>query len=157
MVRLSRSSRKSTSSTSPPRPTIAFKSRRNTMKRHSRKCVITTARTKNTRKKFRHCVITTATSTPTPYPTEEPGCCDSDNIKKFDMRAAKETKDKCERSSSCNWNKGDDAIYDSPSTNAADNKKGMDTRTEKQCQCDCLINDDCLINEDGSVHNCKCK
>jgi len=57
------------------------------------------------------CDITT-TSTP----TLEPGCCDSDSAKSFDLCNAKLTEAKCSMSSSCHWNSGADAVCEPPST-----------------------------------------
>jgi len=46
--------------------------------------------------------------------TEEIGCCDSDIAKKFEQCNAKDSKKSCERSSSCFWASGDDAVCDAP-------------------------------------------
>ena len=54
------------------------------------------------------------TTTSTSTPTEETGCCDSDIAKKFDQCNAKDSKSSCERSSSCFWTNGDDAVCDAP-------------------------------------------
>merc|ERR1719486_1853013 len=46
------------------------------------------------------CKLTTTTTSTT---TDEPGCCSSDKASKFEMCNAKETRDPCERSSSCHF------------------------------------------------------
>merc|ERR1740123_2941097 len=56
------------------------------------------------------CVLTTETPTTTKTVTEEPGCCKADSVKREDMCAARDTRDKCEKSSSCvEWISGEDA------------------------------------------------
>merc|ERR1719204_1744282 len=51
------------------------------------------------------CEITT---TDTPTTTEEAGCCKADAPKRQDMCDLKETRKKCDRSSSCHWLSGED-------------------------------------------------
>merc|ERR1719232_1462380 len=53
------------------------------------------------------CVVTTTTTT---TPTIEPGCCKADSVKREEMCAARDTREKCEKSSSCvEWISGIDA------------------------------------------------
>merc|ERR1719232_38816 len=53
------------------------------------------------------CVVTTTTTT---TPTIEPGCCKADSVKREEMCAARDTREKCEKSSSCvEWISGVDA------------------------------------------------
>ena len=91
------------------------------------------------------CANTMTTATKTSASTEEPGCCNSDNVKKLNMC----TKEKCQRSLSCHWNIGEDAFCDQPYTtilpgcchgnpNTAYNKKGMAMCTGYDTERECL-------------------
>jgi len=64
----------------------------------------------------RDCELTT---TETPTTTEEPGCCGSDNNRKFEMCNAKETRATCERSNDCEWTSGGDAVCEPQVTTVA--------------------------------------
>jgi len=55
-------------------------------------------------------------TTPEPTTTIEPGCCDSDNLKKHAMCNGKETETQCERSADCFWTVGADADCSAPTT-----------------------------------------
>merc|ERR1719471_1394451 len=96
---------------------------------------------------------------PTPSPTEpEPvGCCGSDSSRSFDMCNAKETRDKCTRSSSCTWVEGEDAVCEPPSTtidpgccygnpDSAYSSRWMTACTGYDTERECLFNED----EDGN-------
>merc|ERR1719242_418122 len=100
------------------------------------------------------------TTTETPTTTIVPGCCDSDNAKKFDMCNAKESQDKGERSSSCHWNGGADAICAPPTTtiepgccygnpDAAYSKRWMEACTGFFTERDCL-----LLNDGEGTNYC---
>jgi len=101
------------------------------------------------------CDLTTTSSSPTT--TEEPGCCGSDKASKFEMCNEKETRDKCERGSSCHWNSGSNAICEPPVTtinpgccygnpDAAYSKRWMDTCTAYDTERECLM----LTDSDGN-------
>merc|ERR1719204_980482 len=99
------------------------------------------------------------TISPTPAPTDEPGCCDSDvSQKKFDNCIAKDTQDKCERMADCFWVPGDDAVCEPPifttepepgccygNPEAAYSKRWFDTCTGYLTERECLM----LTDEDG--------
>merc|ERR1711971_953000 len=53
------------------------------------------------------CIVDVTT---TETPTIEPGCCKADSVKREEMCLARDTREKCEKSSSCvGWITGDDA------------------------------------------------
>merc|ERR1719361_1794330 len=98
------------------------------------------------------CVVTTTTSPPR---TTEVGCCDSDSARSFDMCDAKETRAKCERSSSCFFVSGADAVCEPPSTSttpgccygnpdSAYSNRWMAACTGYHTERECLFNEDDL-------------
>ena len=108
------------------------------------------------------CEITTTTSSPTTTTTEEPGCCKADSIKREDMCLARDTREKCEKSSSCvEWISGEDAdcsfqqttteepgcCYGNP--DAAYSKRWMDACIEYQTERECL-----MLTDDDGVARC---
>jgi len=104
------------------------------------------------------CVMTTTTTTTTTT-TEAPGCCMADSAKRQDMCDKKESKSKCDRSSSCHWIETDDpedcmveetttsepgCCYGNPE--AAYSKRWMESCTAFYTERDCLM----LTDSDGA-------
>merc|ERR1719445_1186956 len=101
---------------------------------------------------FDDCVLTTTTT------TEEPGCCKGDSVRTNERCNKMETRDKCERSSSCHFISGGevdvDCVVDTTTTepgccygnpDAAYSKRWMESCTAFYTERDCLQ----LTNGDG--------
>jgi len=105
---------------------------------------------------FDDCVLTTTTTT-TSTTTEEPGCCMGDSTKTNPRCNAKQSRDQCERMSSCHFVSGEGADCSMPPTtteepgccygnpDAAYSKKWMESCTAFYTERDCLM----LSNSDG--------
>merc|ERR1740123_193437 len=105
------------------------------------------------------CVITTETPTTTTTTTPPPGCCKADSAKRQDMCDLKETQAKCDRSSSCSWQLGDDPelcvhVFTEPpaepgccygNPDVAYSKRWMDNCKTFATEAECLL----LTNDDG--------
>ena len=96
------------------------------------------------------CVFDTTPEPPTPQPTEEPGCCDSDVFKKQAQCNAKPTQNQCERSADCFWTAGHDADCAPPTTtgepgccygnpDAAYSKRWFESCTDYATEKECLF------------------
>jgi len=106
---------------------------------------------------YDECILTTTTTTTTTT-TEEPGCCKGDSARTNERCNKMETRDKCERSSSCHFISGGvlevDCVVDSTTTepgccygnpDAAYSKRWMESCTAFYTERDCLL----LTNGDG--------
>jgi len=100
------------------------------------------------------------TTTETPTTTVEPGCCSSDSAKKFAMCNVKADVKSCERSSSCFWKVGAEALCEPPVTtsepgccygnpSAAYSARWMATCTAYSSAKECL-----MLADEGGVARC---
>jgi len=102
-----------------------------------------------------------------------PGCCKADSAKRQDMCDMKDTQSKCDRSSSCTWQFGDDAsLCEHPQTtttepgccygnpDAAYSKRWMEACTSFSNERDCLMLEDsdgkprCTFEALGDGYDC---
>ena len=104
------------------------------------------------------CAMTTSSTSST---TEEPGCCSGDSAKKNSMCNGKESKDGCDRISSCHWIAGEDADCTMPPTTTsspgccylkpkgAESWRWMETCTGQHTERECM-----KLTDDEGAYRC---